>query len=104
MPSWIIPLLTSASSSLAGLAIGWIAARYRTAASRESALSNGVQVLLKAKLSQLHEQYIESSPQPSCPQSVADTADDVYRAYSALGGNGRGTVMWDEIMHAHAKK
>jgi hypothetical protein len=44
------------------------------------------------------------SPQPSCPQSVADTADDVYQAYSALGGNGRGTVMWDEIMHAHAKK
>ncbi|MCI1791736.1 MAG: hypothetical protein LKI60_04395 [Bifidobacterium tibiigranuli] len=104
MPSWIVPLLTAAGSSLAGLAIGWLAARYRTAASRERALSNGVQVLLKAKLSQIHEQYIEMSPQPSCPQSVADTADDVYQAYSALGGNGRGTVMWDEIMHAHAKK
>ena len=102
MPPWIV--LAHVRSSLAGLAIGRIAARYRTAVSRERALDNGVQVLLKAKFSQIHEQYIETSSQSSCPQSVAVATDDVYQAYSALDGNGRGTVMWDEIMHAHAKK
>jgi hypothetical protein len=101
--TWIIPIVTTLSSSLAGLAIGWIISHRRSTASHEQALAVGVQVLLKAKLAQIHEQYIEATPQPPCPQSVADTADDVYKAYSALGGNGRGTVMWDEIMHAHAK-
>lgn len=30
-----------------------------------------------------------------------DEADDAYDAYSALGGNGTGTKMHDEIMAAH---
>lgn len=30
-----------------------------------------------------------------------DEADDAYSAYSALGGNGTGTKMHNEIMAAH---
>lgn len=83
---------------------GWLLARNRYDSARESGITMGVQTLLKAELSRIHATYIEASPQPPCPQSVAGEADDVYHAYKALGGNGRGTVMWDEIMHAHAKQ
>lgn len=47
----------------------------------------------------IHREYVQSGR--PIPVEVMDEADDAYDAYSALGGNGTGTKMHDEIMAAH---
>lgn len=36
-----------------------------------------------------------------CDVSTKETAETIYRAYSALGGNGVGSQMIEDIRHAH---
>lgn len=63
--------------------------------------SKGTMVLLKVKLIEYHDKYIEPGDIPSY---AYQNFLDMYDAYHALGGNGMITKMKDEMEELHLKK
>ena len=64
-----------------------------------AALMAGVRELLKAQLYDMHRKYVvDGSPMP---YSEKERADGVYRAYHAIGGNGTGTHVYEELVDAY---
>lgn len=101
----LAPLLVSALTGVAGYAGGKLrelrrkaTERERTADERREALAQGVGLLLRARLTQLHADWV--APGCACPAHVKREAQDVYRAYHALGLNGVGTHLYEELMDA----
>ncbi|MCI2149570.1 MAG: hypothetical protein LKK28_08390 [Bifidobacterium crudilactis] len=86
------------TTALGGL-VGFLASFLRKSANRDKALTQGMRVLLRARLIDIHEKYVEHDE--LCPVNVKEEADEVYTAYHGLGGNGTGTHLHDEIMDAH---
>lgn len=86
--SWLVPAMCGGMVTL--VAVAW---RYGRA------VIHGLRVLLRAEIIRIHREYVQTDR--PIPVEVMDEADDAYSAYSALGGNGTGTKMHDEIMAAH---
>ncbi|WP_152356314.1 hypothetical protein [Bifidobacterium apri] len=76
---------------------GWTARTVRQLA----ALKTGMQDLLRAQLIQIHGSTVAVGR--PVPVDLKEEADRVYQSYHALGGNGTGTRLHDEIMSAHVK-
>ena len=64
------------------------------------AMREGMIVLLRQKLIDIHEKWVIE--QGYVPVEIKRQADDIYRAYHTLGGNGTGTELRREILAAHA--
>jgi hypothetical protein len=86
-------------TTLLGGLVGFLASFMRKSANRDKAFTQGMRVLLRARLIDIHEKYVEHDE--LCPVNVKEEADEVYTAYHGLGGNGTGTHLHDEIMDAH---
>lgn len=86
-------------TTLLGGIVGFLTSFLRKSANRDKALTQGMRVLLRARLIDIHEKYVEHDE--LCPVNVKEEADEVYTAYHGLGGNGTGTHLHDEIMDAH---
>lgn len=81
--------------------IGWCVASLKRDRKEQKAISNGVGVLLRSRLIDLHERYvIEAQP---CSIDVKQEADGIYVAYHELGLNGMGTELHRQILEAHIK-
>lgn len=65
------------------------------------ALKEGMRTMLRGRLVDLHAQHVITGA--GCPEAVKTEAQRVYEAYHALGGNGVGTQLYKEILHAHVK-
>lgn len=61
---------------------------------RGTALSNGVLSLLRIQLIEYHDKYMTRD---AIPLYVFENWDDMYKAYSDLGGNGTVKRMNDDI-------
>ena len=62
-------------------------------------MRDGMRSLLRSQLVDMHHKYVvEGQP---CSVDEHDNAEQVYKAYHALGGNGTGTHLYQEIMAAH---
>lgn len=68
---------------------------------RISVIEDGVRALLFDKISRLHQETVQQGL--PVPVSVKQRADAAYQAYAALGGNGVGKHMYEELMDAHAQ-
>ena len=66
---------------------------------RVDAMQEGTRAILRSRLLDLHERYVVTGD--GCPYWVKDEAEQVYRAYHGLGGNGTGTHYYREIMKMH---
>ena len=100
------PVVVSIVTGVAGFAMGKLRELRRKADERErederrqQALAQGVGLLLRARRTQLHADWVV--PGCGCPEAVKREAQEVYRAYHALGLNGVGTHLYREIMDAH---
>lgn len=92
-----------ASGSLSQI-IAWILHRVDSRHSptrRDQAMEYGLQTLLYQKLQQIHSEMIRRGGW--CPDDLKKTADRIYGAYHALGGNGVGTAMWHDITTSHSQ-
>lgn len=67
--------------------------------SHDEAMERGMRTLLRQQLIDYHRQYVASGG--PCPVRIKEQATAVHDAYHALGGNGTGTQLWQEIMEAH---
>ena len=100
---WVIsPVLAAAVGALSG-ALKTFKRRERELDARRdaehAALMAGVRELLKAQPYDMHRKYVvDGSPMP---YSEKERADGVYRAYHAIGGNGTGTHVYEELVDAY---
>lgn len=90
--------------------IGYLGASLRASRRRERdreerreaehrAYSEGLRVLLKERLYDMHETYVvRAAPMP---YEAKERLESVYGAYHALGGNGTGTHVYEELMAAY---
>lgn len=66
---------------------------------RDRLYGDGIKALLWASLDDMHRRYVvEGAP---CDTAQKQTAQGIYSAYHALGGNGIGTHYYEEIVEAH---
>jgi hypothetical protein len=86
-------------TTLLGGLVGYLVSLVKHGIGRDRAMDHGMQVLLRARLIDIHVKYVEHDE--PCPVNVKEEADEVYEAYHSLGGNGTGTHLHEEIMDAH---
>lgn len=63
------------------------------------AMIEGLRELLFCELEHLHAAMVQRGGW--CPVEGKQSAERIYKAYHALGGNGVGTSMIEDIRHAH---
>lgn len=78
--------------------LGYIVWILKSQKSRRDANSRGTMVLLKVKLFEYHDKYMELG---SIPSYAYENFCDMYKSYHELGGNGTGTKMYEEIKELH---
>lgn len=76
-------------------------ARGKAKSAHDKAMEDGMRVLLRQQLIDYHRQYVASGK--PCPVRIKEQATSVHDAYAAIGGNGTGTQLWNEIMRAHVE-
>lgn len=94
-------------NSIALIWVGWMQYRQRTtktSRAKAEAMEEGMRAILKSELLAIHRAYVEAPNPPPIPVDVMDQADQIYQAYHALGGNGTGTHLYQEIMQARLGK
>ena len=64
-----------------------------------AALCMGMCEEMRSKLYAMHERYVVNGE--SMPYHEKERADHVYSVYHALGGNGTGTHVYEELMAAY---
>ncbi|MDN0055611.1 hypothetical protein [Collinsella ihumii] len=97
------------AAPLATAAIGWLAGSLKASRERERAhdakrdaehgwLMAGMREVMRAQLYEMHTRYVvEGQPMP---YDEKEREDSVYRVYHALGGNGTGTHIHEELIAA----
>lgn len=63
-----------------------------------SAVMNGIKVLLRDRISYYYDKYAESD---TIPENVLNELTEIYHAYHDLNGNGVGTKMYTELKSKH---
>lgn len=58
-------------------------------------IKNGLQCLLRIKIIETHDKYIERK---HCPIAIKESTVRLYKAYHALRGNDVATALYKEIM------
>lgn len=65
---------------------------------RDEAMVQGMKTLLRQKTIDYHRTYVEAGL--AVPVSIKEQATATHEAYRALGGNGTGTKLYEDIMKA----
>lgn len=95
----ILPgLISTLIIALASGATGWFANKSAKLSAESKARDQMLVSMGKLQLTDLHQRYVVSGE--GCPIWVKDEAEGVYNAYHALGGNGIGTHLYEEIRDA----
>lgn len=81
--------------------LGYIVWILKSQKAHRDANSKGTMVLLKVKLFEYHDKYMELG---SIPPYAFENFCDMYESYHELGGNGTGTKMYEEIKDLHLNK
>lgn len=105
LPQWLTVAGWLVSPTMAA-AVGALVATRRAASDRRAERderdrlqADALKALLWAKLDEMHRRYVvEGAP---CDTAQKQTAQGIYSAYHALGGNGVGTHYFEEIVEAH---
>ncbi len=106
------PAATWAVTGALSAAVGWLSARLKARRERDSdrerqeretmeALRRGVRSLLRCELVRSHRDHCIRGD----PMSIEDReyVARTYEAYHELGGNGVGTLLYEELMEMEAR-
>ena len=80
--------------------LGYIVWILKSQKAHRDANSKGTMVLLKVKLFEYHDKYMELG---FIPSYAYENFCDMYESYHELGGNGTGTKMYEEIKQLHLR-
>lgn len=90
-----------AATSVIGALIGAVVASCKRRSAKGDAMEQGMRALMRQELIRLHKDYVVGLGY--CPVMIKEHAGQVYRAYHALGGNGTGTQLYEEILDCHVE-
>lgn len=96
MDAVILHLIEGLVTSSLGAVGGVVVATHR----RNRAMEHGMTAILRQQLIELHRIWVIE--RGYAPVEIKEQADDIYEAYSGLGGNGTGTELHRQILEAHA--
>lgn len=110
MDPFLSQLAVTAITSAASIAVGWAmggikgAAKERAEAQKEAVEDRDtvrriLRTLLYCRLADMHRRYVVD--EIPCTPADKQEAEEVYREYHGIGGNGSGTTLYKEIMAAH---
>lgn len=89
------------STLILPIVLGYIIWLLKNQKHYRDANSKGTMILLKVKLFEYHDKYMELG---SIPPYAFENFCDMYESYHELGGNGTGTKMYEEIKDLHLNK
>lgn len=89
-------------SGLVGYMLAMLNGMRKRSRTHDGAMEQGMRALLRQQLINYHAEYVASGA--CCPVAIKEQATSVYNAYHALGGNGTGTQLYEEIMEQHVKE
>lgn len=92
-------IVTSIISCVVSFFLGGVltafVAKWKKIASQNKALQEGLKSLLRDRLIEYHNKYIDLG---YCPIYAKEVARGCYEAYHALGGNGIATKLYEDIV------
>ena len=86
----------SVMSSIAVTLLAWLAKTMRDLVATNEAQKDGIRSILRNELVRLHRDLVEA--QGWCTLEDKEYAERTYQSYHELGGNGTGTVLYEDIM------
>lgn len=92
-PSTITVVVAIIGSGGFGALVPWLLNKIDS----HNPMRDGIRILLFRELQQIQQETVARG---ACPIDDKRTAEQIYDAYAALGGNGTGTAMNDYIQHA----
>lgn len=90
-----------AATSVIGALVGAVVASCKRRSAKGDAMEQGMRALMRQELITLHKDYVVDLGY--CPVMIKEHAGQVYRTYHALGGNGTGTQLYEEILDCHVE-
>lgn len=89
-----VSLLSQGSYAVLSFAFGYLLNKERSNKTKRQSTECGIRAILKIELRRIHEKG-----QSEHKLSYADeaSAEEIYATYHALGGNGQGTTMINDI-------
>lgn len=100
MESLILQLASWAITSALGAAIAMLASGAKGAHKRQKAMEDGMKALVRAQLFNMHEKFVVHGE--VCSYDDKEQATRLFEAYKALGGNGTGAKIYNQIMEVGA--
>lgn len=82
------------------IVLGYIVWLLKQQKKSKDANTKGTMLLLRVKIIEYHDKYMELGEIPSY---AFDNFVEMYDTYHALGGNGMATKMYNEIQEIHLK-
>lgn len=89
------PIIAQIISIVVAAVCGWLGARFSMLRKRDEALYCGMRVLLRSSLNDAYVYYVTDQHPLSLERKRE--IDEAYEAYSALGGNGTGAQLYEEL-------
>lgn len=84
-----------------GALFRWLVRRFRENDSRQDAMENGIQALLRDRLVQAYYHYSERG---WITLHGLEAVDKMYTEYHNLGGNGTVTKLWEDLHELEVKE
>lgn len=89
------PITSQIISIIVAAVCGWLGAQVSRIRKKDEALYCGMKVLLRASLNDAYEAYVTEQHPLSLERKRE--IDEAYEAYAALGGNGTGRQLYEEL-------
>lgn len=89
------PVAAQIVSIVVAAACGWLGAKLSTLRARDEALYCGMRVLLRAALNDAYTEFVTDQKPLSLERKRE--IDEAFEAYAALGGNGTGKQLYEEL-------
>lgn len=89
------PITSQIVSIVVAALCGWLGAKFTTLRKRDEALYCGMRVLLRSSLNDAYVYYVTDQHPLSLERKRE--IDEAYEAYAALGGNGTGKQLYEEL-------
>lgn len=95
------PITSQIISIIVAAACGWLGSQVVMLRRRDEALYTGMKVLLRATLTDAYEHHVTEGKPLSLERKRE--IDEAYEAYRALGGNGTGKQLYEELCEVPIK-
>lgn len=89
-----VSLLSQGSYAILSFAVGYLLNKERGNKAKREKTERGIRALLKIELRRIHE---KGQSEHKLSYANEASAEEIYSTYHALGGNGQGTTMINDI-------